>query len=567
LKELFKEERTPVTEEEQKEFAQRIQRIKRDNCMLWTLVPHFKQWLLLLSKSRIKMFCGSNQCGKTTIEIEDALSYCLGYRPWLLHAHLNARNGKRSFEDRFTYTYQDLNDETVTVKPPKLAKEFPVLTYDGQHFDPKNVVMAGKDFSTFIMGVFLPKIEEMIPLDYTKKSSERIHSGVIHRINWPNGSMLKFLSYDQDDDKFEGYTAHRILCDEPPPRDKWVAMKRGGMKHDAQASMFFTPLTNFWTFDEIYSPGLHLNTEEDATSSNKNKDRITVVTISLDENPYISREAKKEFIDSLNDEDKEARVHGRYRHLLGRVYKQFDKSKHVLSESRVTDIVQPEWPVLQVVDPHSRRPYAVGWCAISPTGDRYWIHEWPEFEVHKVKQWRWGVSDYKYHFRRAEAGSNPTGNQLRVEWRFMDPNFGRTKSAETSLTLQEAFEQDHDLSSLRSDDNPETDERLAEYGRSMFFECDFSNNIEERHILVKEALQNNSLFVSETCKNIINMFEFYAWSEFKTSQEERAAKEAPQEIFKDFADVVGYGQVNDVSYFDETDMSPTGGATWESMLG
>lgn len=71
--------------------------------------------------------------------------------------------------------------------------------------------------------------------------------------------------------------------------------------------------------------------------------------------------------------------------------------------------------------------------------------------------------------------------------------------------------------------------------------------------------------MTPNCRNIIHMFTHYTWDDFKNMKTPRAPKEGiPNDQFKDFADVVGYGVVNNPQYIDpEEGLSPV--IDWDSI--
>lgn len=521
-KELFGETRLPANESEMEELGSTMALI-RDRSLLWKYKPHKKQLYFHMARNKIKIFCGSNQSGKTTAILVDDLCYLIGYRPWLL-------------------SHPD---------PPLSILTRPNAMVSGG----KMSMIAASDYVNSHNEVIIPKIKELVPFDHLTVSLDRVQGKVIHKIHWWNGSTQKLMSYDQIVDKYEGATWDRVSFDEPPPRPVFIAVARGCMARSAPMHFAFTPLKEPWIYDELYTKGTHVGDDKSFEDSKGKK--IFIVTIDLSENPHVNEESKKIFLESLDPEEVEARAHGRFVHLMGRVYKSFSREQHVVSPSLRFIREVENYPIVCCVDPHSRRPFAIGWCAVTPQNKKVWIAEWPdEFLIHEVKSWEWGVVDYIKRIAEIESGDNPHGIKMRnVVWRIMDPAFGTTPGAQTGMTLQEAFLAGADLRT-----RPEENEASLE---GLYFSCDASRDIDQRHLLVKEALKLNeltgepNLLVLDNCRNIIKMFESYTWSDHKSVKESRAPKEQPNDTFKDFADVIGYVEVSDLGYFDpETGLTP-----------
>ena len=113
-----------------------------------------------------------------------------------------------------------------------------------------------------------------------------------------------------------------------------------------------TPINGMtWVYDDVFIPGLNI-----ADSG------IDVVTVSMDENPYLPASEIAAYAAGLSQEDKEARMRGKFIQLGGLVYKSFKPEIHVI------DVMIPprEWEWYASVDHGFNNPTAWLWSAVSP---------------------------------------------------------------------------------------------------------------------------------------------------------------------------------------------------------
>jgi hypothetical protein len=220
-------------------------------------------------------------------------------------------------------------------------------------------IVTAKPHAEGIEKDILPKLLQVVGSRdiVTIKNNSR---GVPHKIVWRSGSVSFLMSAEQDDIVFEGTTLHHAWLDEPSRREIFIGLKRGMLTTGGHLWYTCTPLEQPWLYDELYLPGI----------SGKDKD-IAVFEGSSDENPKITQGEKEEFRSRLSEDEIETRVHGRFRHLSGRVFKEYQPEVH-----RVPSFDIPShWPVWCSIDPHRNKPHAVLFLAISPQGIKYVCNE------------------------------------------------------------------------------------------------------------------------------------------------------------------------------------------------
>lgn len=476
--------------------------------------PHFKQSLFHRANCLKKLLFGANQTGKTRAVLAEAISWAMG-------VELHSGQVK-------------MTPMGVPVKPPV------------------HMMIAGEDFSNAIEGNIWVKLQELIPVDAILEKKTRRQGNLYQVIFGPYGSSIKFLSYEMDPSKFEGYTwSGPCFFDEPPPRAHYVATVRGCMKHEVPICFSQTPLKEPWVKDELVdSPdAVHVYKESDLAKLSKRKTFVSVM--GLDENPYLTEDAKTSLKDAVDPEEAEARVFGRFAHLMGRVYKDYDPEIHRISPDYLQEAadaytnskagatgmapgrVRPcswrDWPAGVVVDPHDRKPWAIGIFVITPRSDRVWVHEWPDFDFWSVKQWQWGVDEYA----ACIVDALRTLRLTNVPWWIMDPRFGRTPKATTSTTLIDEFAE-----------------------RGIYFDRNFwAGELDVTRPLVRDALRNEKVFWLEHLHNFHRSFMNHTWDDFVGRQAYKGVKETEKQKFKDYCDVARYAECAETRFF-EVELSP-----------
>ena len=391
--------------------------------------PIFKSLKDIIKKTIIVQ--GSNRSGKTTFLIVSLVSLILGKEWW---------SGK---ELRF--------------KAPIRAR------------------LVGEDWTHHVGQVLIPKLKEWCPLSEvveTKKNNQ----GVEYYWIFKNGSILEVMTYEQSTDLMEGWSGHIVAADEPMPRDKYIALKRGLVDFNGMFLMGFTPLKEPWIYDELV-------TKPDAT--------VAVFNLDIRDNPYLTPEAIDEFEKSLTEDERESRIHGKWLHLQGLVYKNFKKDIHVIPDFEV----KHKWTVRVHIDTHPRTEQALVFLATDERNLWYvckeiFKHGAPEDIVDWIVDYHAKV--HKVYEVIIEPGSK--GDENRGDSSFKIIKDGLAKKG---IILKEASK-------------------------------DLSTGIQ----VVQDALKSRnglpSLFVQESCTRTIYEFSHYIWDDWR-NKEGKTEKNKPRD--------------------------------------
>lgn len=290
------------------EKSQRLSRYK-PHSGAWRNKPDDGQAAFHKSGKRIRCVLGGNQGGKSISGVIEALWTVLGIHP---HQKIKVPNHGR--------------------------------------------IIASLGFEEGANQVIIPKIYEWLPKGVLKGEPRRNQNGVPVGWEFQNGSSFNILSGQQDVTVFEGWTGDWAWIDEPPKKEIYDATRRGLLKTAGKLWMTLTPLREPWLYNDLYQPWTEGERED-----------IDFFTIDIWDNCIenggsLPREAIEDFVKDLDPEDRDARIHGKFRFLSGRIYPMYDPAVHVVPWFRVP----AHWPVWDGIDPHLQKEHAYCQWAINP---------------------------------------------------------------------------------------------------------------------------------------------------------------------------------------------------------
>jgi hypothetical protein len=323
-------------------------------------LPHGDQWSFFeAAGSRVRLVLGSNRSGKTECGSIESISHSLGFRPWL-------------DPDHPLYTVRLANGEPIPV--PNVGR------------------VIAQSFEANIKQTIWQKFENYAPQHLIKRVG-RNSRGIPVELEWSNGSVTYFHSDDQDDVIFEGPNHHHVWIDEPCAYRKYTGLKRGLVDHDGVLWLTMTPLGAFWINEQIVD-------RAEVPGSGVRMFRFSIWHNCTENGGYLSRAAIEEFLSDLREDELEARLHGNFIHLAGRVYKVWEPKPPYWVEP--FDI-PPSWPRVCVIDPHPRKPIMVLWLAVNPDDQVFVYRELWRRDLDTVKK----VTDEMKRLERTDYGSEP----------------------------------------------------------------------------------------------------------------------------------------------------------------
>ena len=349
-----------------------------------------------------------------------------------------------------------------------------------------------KDFQKGTGEVVTPFLDEWLDSGLIARKIKN-PMGIPTKYELKNGSVFDILTHEQTTEQFEGWRGHIAWFDEPPPRDKYVATLRGLVDYSGRHWLTLTPLTQPWIYDEIYT----------ATD----KKYTFVVTVDIRENKYLTEKSVKEFEDSLTMEEKEARLHGRFLHLTGLVYKEFDPNIHIIDPPEI----KKHWSRYMAIDPHERNPTAVLWLAVDEK-ENHWVYDELWLKDMDIKQIAEAI--------QVQEGDNPAKVKL------IDPHNDKDNVAAGGFNMRKELMR-YGVFCQRANSDPMLGKARIRQALTPRFSA----------LLNKSVPQ---LRISRYCTQTIYEFQHYIWDEYRRNKEEFESKDQVKKKNDHFMDCLRY---------------------------
>ena len=326
---------------------------------------------------------------------------------------------------------------------------------------------------TTIKEKIIPELKKWFPSNRYKEHYLTEKQGKFWESKWTTDTGFEFtiMSNEQDSKEFESADLGWIWFDEPSRKDIYLASvartRAGGII--------------FWTMTPLdYSAWI----EEDLYAK---RDGINVEYVEADVEENCREHSKRGFLEHKNiermiaqypEEEKQARIHGKFGHLLGKIIKSFNRKVHVIRPFSMP-IERYSW--FMALDTHPQVDEHAMWMAVDDYNRKFIVAEY----VGKGT-----AAQIAAEFKRVEAG-------FRVEGRLIDPS---------------AFNED-----ARSEEKSFAD-KLTEYGFT--FEPgskDLANGIKRMQDAFAyqeaggEMVRSPEVFVFDTCPVTIKQIESYVW--------------------------------------------------------
>lgn len=227
------------------------------------------------------------------------------------------------------------------------------------------------DWEKAARDTIVPKLKEWLPKGSYETKKNNV--GVEHEFYFPKtGSKFTILTYKEDTKSHEGWTGDWVWCDEPPPKDKYTANRRGLVAKDGLIFISMTALDEPWILDDI--------------ALKPDKSLGVVGDVPITANPGLTAEAIRIFEKDLPENERVARIQGGWMQMTGRIWKMFDASVHVIEPFKVP----LDWPVTVEIDWHLHLPHAVSFYAVDKHNrhfiiDEIWENMTPEELANEIK--------------------------------------------------------------------------------------------------------------------------------------------------------------------------------------
>lgn len=211
----------------------------------------------------------------------------------------------------------------------------------------------------------------------TKKAGKHYESRFYTDTGWD----FDIMTYDQDPMQFEGVTLGLAWFDEPPPEHILKAiisrMRRGGV-----IIITATPISGSAHLYDMFAKGeveIEVQLRENEPPQ-KVKRRIFHLTADVESvckqhgiRGHLEHEHIVQMVAEYPEDERQARVYGKFQHLVGLVYKQWDRRIHVIEPFAVDP---RDFVVYHSLDPHPRNPDAGLWVAVDRKGRKFVVDEY-----------------------------------------------------------------------------------------------------------------------------------------------------------------------------------------------
>lgn len=321
------------------------------------------------------------------------------------------------------------------------------------------------------------------------------------------GWEFDMMTYEQDPREFEGVTLGWAWFDEPPPEAIFKAtvsrMRKGGI-----IIITATPLAGSAYLYDAFAKGNYKVevTAEEGGATIEYERKVAYIEAGIESackthgvRGHLEHEHIMNIISEYSEEEKQARIYGKFQHLVGLVFKRWNRKIHVVKPFALDPT---EYVVWHALDPHPRTKDAGLWVAIDRKGRKFVVDElWVKPDN--------GTKELAYLLKNKHS-------QYRVVKQLIDPS--------ASIVNQ------HD------EDGKSLTERLNALG------CSYEDASKERTLANQrimdamtyqklesgEFIQAPELYVFENCQQLIWEIEHWRWQELKgRSAETRNVPNAP----------------------------------------
>lgn len=249
----------------------------------------------------------------------------------------------------------------------KLFKQFPYLKRGRIVSTPTNIEKN-----------VIPELKNWFPKGRYKtgKGNKKFES------QWQTDSGWNFdiMTYEQDVTEFEGITLGWAWFDEPPPEAIFKAtvsrMRKGGI-----IFIGATPLAgSAYMYDSFAKGNFDVEIKSKETGAvTKFKRKVAYIEADIESacrkhgiRGHLRHEDIENIVAEYSEDEKQARIYGKFQHLVGLVFKQFSRKVHVIPPFNVN---LRDFCVYEFLDPHPRNPDAILWVAVDKNGTKYVVDE------------------------------------------------------------------------------------------------------------------------------------------------------------------------------------------------
>ena len=343
----------------------------------------------------------------------------------------------------------------------------------------------------------VPELEKWFPANESNKiphanyETAKEGKNYVSKFHSNTGWDIDLMSNEQDVKEFESVDLGFVWFDEPPPKVIFlatIARARLGMI----IIMTFTPLNySAWIKDWMND---HVGTEADYVEAEA-EDNCKVHGV----RGHFEHKHIKRIADSYPEAERQARVFGKFGHLLGRVHQKFSRKIHVI---RPFPINEMDYTTYVALDPHPRVQDHVMYMSVDKKGRKFITGEILSEGLPKQLSAR---------MRAFEQAMN-----YRMEDRIIDP----------SAYNDDQHREDKSVGSQMFD----LKMHFIKGSKDLMAGIKRTDQALDYQMVQGKMVRPPELYVFDTCPVTIKQMEEYVWDEYKgKGSDEKQAKGRPKD--------------------------------------
>ena len=314
----------------------------------------------------------------------------------------------------------------------------------------------------------------------------------ISKFTTNTGWEIDLMSNEQDVKEFESVDLGFVWIDEPMPKDRFMAtIARGRL--GMIMIWTFTPLTySAWIKDWLDD---HVGSDADFIEAEMEDNCKVHGVRGFFEHAHIKRIA-----DAYPEDEKEARVFGKFGHLIGRVHKKFSRKIHVVKPFAINE---QDWTTYKALDPHPRVPDHVLYLSVNKKGTKILTGEILSDGSVKLLYERMKAFEASMHYR--------------IEQRIIDP----------SAYNDDQHREEKSIGSQLYD----MGESWVRGSKDLIAGIKRTDTALDYQLSQGKFIQPPELFIFDSLKITIKQLEEYVWSDWRgRSADEKKPKGQPRDV-------------------------------------
>lgn len=351
---------------------------------------------------------------------------------------------------------------------------------------------------TTVKEKIIPELIKWLPRNTYKNFPEKLYETskegkyYASKFIFNNGWVIDIMSNEQDLKSFESVDLGFLWVDEPMPKDKFLAsLARGRLG-----------MIVFWTYTPLFQAGWIKDWMDEHIKSGL----ANFIQAEAEDNckihgvrGHFQHKSIQRMADSFPEDEKEARIFGKFGHLLGRVHKKFNRKIHVI---RPFPINERDWTTYKALDPHPRVADHVLYMSVNSKGTKIVTAELVKEGTIKSLYSKMVDLESKMNFRIEDRIIDPSA--------FNEDQHKKEKSVGSQL---------YDLGETWIKGSKNLMAGIKRTDSALDFEVKEGKFVKEPEV-----------YVFDTCTIFIKQMEEYVWSEYKgNSADNREKSGRPQD--------------------------------------